>query len=210
MRLSYEGAPKVGNSLSRQTVDADARYYMRLGANGTLALRLYGFNSWGNAPNYTFFGGNSEMRGYEYRQFLGNKGFYGNAELRFPLINAMATPIGILGGIRGVFFFNIGGAGLYGQDFQVWDSSSEIIPPNLDRNGQIIRPAQRVDGFRLVDSRASYGIGLETFALGFPLHFDWSYRTMFNKEWEDIVYGPYGGSDEFRKVKFSVWMGYDF
>ena len=108
MRLSYEGAPKFGNSLSRQTVDLDARYYMRIGANGVFALRAYGFKSMGDTPGYTFFGGNSEMRGYDYREFLGNKGFYGNAELRFPLINAMATPIGILGGIRGVFFFNLG------------------------------------------------------------------------------------------------------
>ena len=30
----------------------------------------------------------------------------------------MATPIGILGGIRGVFFFNIGGAGLEGRELQ--------------------------------------------------------------------------------------------
>ncbi len=109
MRLSFEVAPKVGNSLSRTTVDGDARYYMRLGGNGVLALRAYGFKSMGSAPNYTYFGGNSEMRGYEYREFLGHKGFYTNAELRFPLINAMATPIGILGGIRGVFFANLGG-----------------------------------------------------------------------------------------------------
>ena len=65
--LSFEGAPKVGNSLSRQTVDADARYYMRLGANGVFAVRAYGFKSWGDAPGYTYFGGNSEMRGYDYR-----------------------------------------------------------------------------------------------------------------------------------------------
>ncbi len=39
MRLSYEVAPKIGNSLSRQTADVDARYYMRLGASGLLALR---------------------------------------------------------------------------------------------------------------------------------------------------------------------------
>ena len=118
MRLSYEGAPKVGNALSRQTVDGDARYYARLGANGVFALRAYGFRSWGQAPGYTFFGGNSEMRGYDYRQFVGHKAFYGNAELRFPLIHAMATPVGILGGIRGVFFFNIGGAGLNDSELQ--------------------------------------------------------------------------------------------
>ena len=33
-----------------------------------------------------------------------------NAELRFPLIEAMLTPLGVLGGIRGVFFANMGGA----------------------------------------------------------------------------------------------------
>ena len=34
---------------------------------------------------------------------------FANAELRFPLIEAMLTPLGVLGGIRGVFFANMGG-----------------------------------------------------------------------------------------------------
>ncbi|MBI3402143.1 MAG: PD40 domain-containing protein [Acidobacteria bacterium] len=110
MRLAYEGAPAIGGSLSRQTVDADLRYYQRLGATGVLALRARGFRSWGDSPDFLFFGGNSELRGYQYLEFLGQNAFFGNAELRFPLIDAMATPIGILGGIRGVFFFNMGGA----------------------------------------------------------------------------------------------------
>ena len=207
VRLSFEGAPKVGNSLSRQTVDGDARYYMRLGANGVLALRAYGFRSTGSAPGYTFFGGNSEMRGYEYREFLGHKGFYTNAELRFPLIHAMATPIGILGGIRGVFFFNLGGTGFDGLPFKVFDKNTFVTPPTTDTNGVIVRPGQRIEGFRLADARASYGIGLETFALGFPVHFDWSYRTLFNKAWEDYTYG---NSRQFRKARFTAWIGYDF
>jgi hypothetical protein len=207
MRLSYEGAPKVGRSLSRQTFDGDARHYMRIGANGVFAVRAYGFKSWGTAPGYTFFGGNSEMRGYDYREFLGHKGFYANAELRFPLIHAMATPIGILGGIRGVFFFNVGGAALDNQSFKVFDRSDFVTDPIRDQNGVITRPAQRIEGFRLQDARASYGIGLETFALGFPVHFDWSYRTLFNKPWEDYLYGS---SSEFRKARFTAWIGYDF
>src|SRR6185436_7255212 len=99
MKLSYDISPKVGSMLSNQTADIDARYYGRIGANGVLALRARGYKSWGAAPNYFFFGGNSEMRGYDYREFLGHKGFYANAELRFPLIEAMLTPLGILGGI---------------------------------------------------------------------------------------------------------------
>ena len=207
IRLSFEGAPKIGNSLSRNTLDGDARYYMRIGANGVFAVRAYGFKSWGSAPNYTFFGGNSEMRGYQYREFLGHKGFYTNAELRFPLIDAMATPIGILGGVRGVFFANLGGAGLEGIHFKVWDNNTFVTDPIRNEAGIIIRPGQRIEGFRLHDSRASYGIGLETFALGFPLHFDWSYRTLFNKDWENHLFGS---SELWRRGEFSVWMGYDF
>ena len=62
----------------------------------------------------------------------------------------------------------------------------------------------------LVDARASYGVGLETFALGFPVHFDWSWKTLLNKEWEDLRCAAFGGSSAFRKPKFSVWIGYDF
>ena len=48
-RLSYEFAPKVGNNtLSRQSLDLDARYYLRIGTNGVLALRGRGFRSWGD------------------------------------------------------------------------------------------------------------------------------------------------------------------
>ena len=71
-------------------------------------------------------------------------------------------------------------------------------------------PDQRITGFRLKDARASYGIGLETFALGFPIHFDWSWRTLFNKPWEDVLFASDGGSGSFRKPRFAVWIGYDF
>jgi len=73
-----------------------------------------------------------------------------------------------------------------------------------------------ITGFRLVDSRASYGVGLETFALGFPIHFDWSWKTLFNKDWEDLYFYAQGaaegksGSAWFRKPRFQVWIGYDF
>ena len=108
VRIGYEIAPKIGDLLSRQTVDVDARYYLRLGTNGVLALRGRGFKSWGEFPDFIFFGGNSELRGYEYLEFLGQRAFFTNAELRFPLINAMATPLGVMGGIRGVLFAGLG------------------------------------------------------------------------------------------------------
>ena len=67
-----------------------------------------------------------------------------------------------------------------------------------------------VSGFRLKDARASYGFGLESFFFGFPMHFDWSWKTMFNKGYEDLVFATVGGSQAFRKAKFSFWIGYDF
>lgn len=213
MRLSYEVSPKVARTLSRQTLDGDARYYARIGSTGLAAFRIRGFKSWGEAPDFLFFGGNSEMRGYEYREFLGHNGFYANAELRFPLIEAMLTPLGVLGGIRGVMFANLGAANINGAPFKFWTSKSETFTPitGYDFRGvpQIGRP-QRVGGFRLIDGRASYGIGLETFALGFPIHFDWSRRTLFNRAWEDLLFGAGGGSGRFRKTVFDVWIGYDF
>jgi outer membrane protein assembly factor BamA len=218
MRLSYEVAPKIGNTLSRQTADIDARYYLRLGSTGLLALRGRGFKSWGDSPDFMYFGGNSEMRGYEYLEFLGQDAFFLNAELRFPFIEAMLTPVGILGGIRGVFFTNLGGARFADQPFKVFSRITDVITPTIGYTpptalgpGQPIPGTPTVvSGFRLVDARASYGVGLETFAIGFPIHFDWAWRTLFNRDWEDVVFAANGGSSRFRKPRFAVWIGYDF
>ena len=135
------------------------------------------------------------------------------------MIEAALTPIGVIGGIRGVLFANIGGAWFDGQPsatrcsgasgYQFWTNDSEICRPIegiqtnpagfpiLDADGtcqsRFRAPEQLVSGFRLKDGRASYGVGLETFALGFPMHFDWSWRTLFNKDWEDVAFAAMGG-----------------
>jgi hypothetical protein len=219
MRLSYEASPKMGNLLSYQTVDVDARYYKRLGTSGLLALRAKGYNSWGRNPDFFYFGGNSELRGYDYLSFVGQKGGFLNAELRFPLIEAMLTPIGVLGGIRGVFFAGVGGATFNQQSGYKFATSEAItFPPligyELNPDGQSYTPIYgdpvTISGFRLQDGRASYGVGLESFLLGFPIHFDFSWKTLFNKEWEDALFAASGGSSAFRKGKFQVWIGYDF
>jgi hypothetical protein len=83
----------------------------------------------------------------------------------------------------------------------------------IDSNGNpilIYGDPKTISGFRLKDGRASYGFGLETFALGFPIHFDWSWRTLFNKDWEDVLFSRDGGSSAFRKARFALWIGYDF
>lgn len=228
VRLAYEYAPNVGRLLGRQTGEVDARYYKRIASNGVLAFRARGFKSWGDFPGYMYFGGNSELRGYDYLEFLGNKAFFTNAELRFPIIEAALTPVGVVGGLRGVFFANLGAAGYDGQGMRVWTNDAVNYTPliGVEQNPNapvgVLRPVFgqtfSIPGFKLVDGRASYGIGLETFALGFPIHFDWSWRTLFNRDYEDFVFAFQAaledkgrtGSEWFRKPRFAVWIGYDF
>ena len=121
-------------------------------------------------------------------------------------------------GDDGVFFFDVGGAALKGQPFKFATSKDEIVDTiagfQFDpiTGGFVPVPGdpKAISGFRLKDGRASYGVGLETFALGFPIHFDWSWRTLFNKDYEDYLFAIDGGSGNFRHPKFAVWIGYDF
>ena len=53
-----------------------------------------------------------------------------------------------------------------------------------------------VSGFHLVDGRASFGIGLQFFFLGYPLHFDWSKLTDLK-----VVSN---------NTRFDFWVGFDF
>src|SRR3954471_23171232 len=123
VRLGYEYAPPLGGSfISRSTVDVDARKYIRLATNGVFAVRFRGLRSWGDYPSYLYYGGNSEMRGYEYLEFLGNKAFFGNAELPFPLIEAALTPFGVVGGLRAVAFANFGGSQIAHVPFNITDN----------------------------------------------------------------------------------------
>jgi len=219
MRLSYEFAPRIGGEmLSWQAVDLDLRKYFKIGSSALFAVRGRGFKSWGQNPSFTYYGGNSDMRGYDYLEFVGQNSAYANAEFRFPLINAMATPIGVLGGVRGVAFFNIGGAWWNNAGYKFSTSTEDVVKPILgyqyDEAGNldyVYGDPVALKGFRLVDGRASYGFGLETFAFGFPIHFDWSWRTLFNKDWEDAVFASSeGGGAGWRKPRFQFWIGYDF
>ncbi len=188
--ISYEVAPGLAGMLSRQTLDVDARKYFRLGGTTTVfATRIRGFKSWGDNPSYFFFGGNMELRGFPYASLAGNEGFFANAELRFPIIDVAATPIGLIGPIRGVFYAGVGGARFRGEPFRFASRESGV---SFVRDGIFGDP---VSGFHLVDGRASYGVGLQFFFLGYPMHFDWSKLTDFKVS---------------SSTRFDFWVGFDF
>ena len=67
---------------------------------------------------------------------------------------------------------------------------------DANRNPSLIRFGEAVSGFHLVDGRASFGIGLQFFFLGYPLHFDWSKLT-------DLKVSSAG-------TRFDFWIGFDF
>ena len=189
--FNFEVRSSPGGELDYFTLDGDARKYFRLGpTSAVLALRARGFRSTGDTPEIFYFGGNHEMRGYQYMSFAGHEGFFANVELRLPIVNVMATPIGLLGPIRGTLFGNVGGARFEGQDYNF---STREAGVSFVKDPVFGTP---VSGFRLIDGRASYGFGLQFFFLGYPMHFDFSKLTdlkVSSPEW-----------------RFDYWIGFDF
>jgi len=218
-------------------------------------LDMYGYRYTGSSPTALLVARNKSLtkkvlafhgiRVPAFAEFHEDDDLVRPSELRFPLIEAALTPVGVIGGIRGVFFANIGGAWFNNQPsadtgctgsggYKFATSATEtcrLVTGALvnatntdfvrDPSGNAVLtygPPRTIEGFRLKDGRASYGVGLETFALGFPIHFDWSWRTTFNKAWEDVVYAGQNGcningdgcSAAWRKPRFAVWIGYDF
>ena len=225
VRVGYEYAPSARQALCRGRRPTSTRA-TTCGSPPTACWRSAraGFKSWGEFPGYMYFGGNSELRGYDYLEFLGNKAFFLNGELRFPLIEAALTPLGVIGGLRGIAFAGIGAAGYEGMPDESVHARSDHRHAAARVRAELrdldLRPGLRAAAD---DQRVQAGrrprvvrLGLETFALGFPIHFDWSWRTLLNKDYEDYVFAYQGiqegmtGSKWFRKPRFSIWIGYDF
>ena len=131
----------------------DARQYVPITSRALLATRLFVGYSRGAFPNFYYFGGLNTVRGYDFRSIVGTQAAYANVELRFPLIDVLATPFVTFTGIRANLFFDIGGAKLPGQPYTFWK----------DR--------------RLVNGLASVGYGISMNLLGLELHWDFAKRT---------------------------------
>ncbi len=193
--LGFEVSPGFSGTLSRRTVDVDLRKYLRLGSTSVvLATRVRAFKSMGDNPSIFYFGGNMELRGYPYLSLSGNQGFFANVELRLPLIDLMRTPIGILGPVRGTVYAGVGEAHYKGERFKfATREPGDSVVNCTDPLNCIPEP---VTGLHLVDGRASYGLGLQFFFLGYPLHFDFSKLTDLKVTSKD--------------TRFDFWVGFDF
>ncbi len=143
------------NSLDAYTLEGDFRKYLRLDNYSLLAFRLSGFYSGGKNALLFWSGGNNTLRLADFRTLAGNQGFFFNAEFRFPLVHAALTPIGVIGPVRGVFFFDLGGLWFHGEEFRVFEPGS----------------------LRLRDALSSFGYGIEFFLFNYPFHVEWVWRT---------------------------------
>lgn len=156
-RLDTFYAPDLDLGGSRVFMtDIDARQYLPVTRRSNLAFRgFYGYST-GNQPNPYYFGGLDTLRGTEFGELSGDRAFFANMEYRFPLIDLLATPVIAFQGVRGVFFFDVGGAWYSDfQDFKFWNS---------DEN-------------KLQDAIAAYGWGMTIRLFGLDLNWDFARRT---------------------------------
>ena len=170
-QLGVSVAPGIGGDfLDFTTVTAELRNYLRLNSATLIASRAFFGFSGGAAADIFVFGGLNTLRGVPFYSMVGNRAFYINNELRFPLVNLAIFPLGIrLANIRGLFFWDIGGAWYRDQEFTLYEDS------------------------RLKDAISSLGFGI-TFNFAYlPLNFTWSRSWDFKDfgSWEfDFWIGP--------------------
>jgi hemolysin activation/secretion protein len=152
-QLSAQYSPDMedGGTLSSE-VSADWREYVQLSSRTLLATRFYGSWAGGNAPSFSYFGGLNTLRGHDFRTIIGQHAGFANVELRFPLIDVLATPLLVLQQVRGALFFDIGAAHFDGQPFRFME-----------------------DG-KLRDGKAAVGLGISFNLLGLQLNFDFARR----------------------------------
>lgn len=182
--ITAQGSPKLGNAgVGFYSLLGDFRHYIPFDRDGfaSLALRFAGGASFGPNPQKFFLGGqegwlnyefssrgtfeNPEdfffftpgypMRGFNFSEAVGSKYGLANAELRFPLLQALvggAVPLYLQGNI----FADIGAA---------WNSSLNLT--QQDASGNTITD----------DLLIGTGFGFRTYLFGLPARLDiaWSY-----------------------------------
>jgi Tol biopolymer transport system component len=149
----------AGGTLSAN-IDLDYRQYFSITQRSDFAFRLFVGASFGNAPTPYYFGGLDTLRGFDFRDFSGDRAAFMNLELRFPLFDYLGnTSAFLIRQVRGRFFIDVGGAyySYSGQDFSCWDN----------------------DNNEFEDCRAAYGWGFSFNFLGLDLNWDFARQFRF-------------------------------
>ena len=186
-RLSLaQAVPLAEGFFSNTTVRADLRKYLYMGIDSLLAVRWEGWLSRGKDPYIAYYGGNNQVRSSYYYNIASTEGWFANAELRLPLVNAASTLIGNIGPVRGVLFFDITRSKFNGYP-------AKFIVPSDTGLARIV-----------VDAIGSYGWGFQLFMLGLPIHIEWVKQL----GWSDIAH-PFS-IEAYGDFEVKFWIGLDF
>jgi hypothetical protein len=90
----------------------DIRRYFKITSRIVFANRFHYNSSWGSFQQLHYLGGPWDLRGYNFRQFIGRTTYLLNTELRFPVIDrfALTLPFGTIEipMFRGAVFLDVG------------------------------------------------------------------------------------------------------
>ena len=135
--------PLFGREVNNVWASVNVRRYMRLGSSATFAMRGDLVTNKNPDGKYVLMGGYNTLRAYPYGSIAGNQIAYASAELRFPFIYDLSTPVGVIGPLRGILFADYGlakfsnsnlptqEAKAYGLGFQFFDNFLTGLPMNL-------------------------------------------------------------------------------
>ena len=172
-RIGATYAPDLDDSGTLFTLfDLDARKYFPITRRTAFAIRLFGQVADGNRPPLLSFGGLDTLRGFQYREIIGDTIAFANFELRFPLIDFLATPIFNFQGIRGRIFLDVG-TGYFQDDptYNFFDSDND----------------------RLEDGLAAYGFGVTVRFYGLNMNWDisrqWDFESSAEQTRSDFYIG---------------------
>jgi hypothetical protein len=137
---------------SNTSVHVDVRKYFKLTRRIVFANRFHYNSSWGSDRQLFYLGGPWDLRGYNFREFIGRTTYLLNSEIRFPLIDrfALSFPFGTveIPLFRGAVFLDMGKVTRFIVDSDLLGSFGAGIELNLG-----YAPVIRVNWTRQTDFR---------------------------------------------------------
>ncbi len=166
---------------SGRTYRLDFRGYQRITARSLVAVRLAGVVQSGEGGTLRAIGGIDELRGFRFREFVGDSAAIANVELRFPLVDAIRFPWGgTLGPIRAAIFLDAGAA-WFEDALHVDTRTGRLVRGRAawDPELGVLREFRtRDDDGRWRDLHGSAGIAVEVPLLGLPC--TWSFARRYD------------------------------
>ncbi len=183
----------------------DYRKYIHMSRRSLLAYRMFGVVSNASETEFRRFytaGGLNTLRGYGFRDFVGDRVFFQNFEVRFPLVDRLQLPFGSFTSIRGLLFLDVGGAYFEGGEWFDQETGLFVFknpnpaPGDPEFTDAFGTPREAWDFWdskenRLNNGVASFGAGINI-RLGFlELNWVFSRRTDFSQtdnDWRSSFY----------------------